>query len=125
MEEERIFQENDDYEDCLDGLLAFLAALPEESIKLLNVPRYRQMLVAASRLKDLLCRSGEEGEIEIKLYHEFNLGSLTAEICSLTVQEPSLFTELVREADNFEVYPLTNGKLRIGIVFQSVLKTIG
>lgn len=115
----------EEYDDCLDGLLAFLASLPQQSVKLLNVPKYKQMLIAASRLKDLLCLSGESGEIEINLHREFNMGSITAEIPSFTVREPALFIELVKEADNFEIYPLVNGNIKIGISFQSVLKTIG
>lgn len=115
----------EEYDDCLDGLLAFLASLPQESVKLLNIPKYKQMLIAASRLKDLLCMSGESGEIEINLHREFNMGSIIAEIPSFTVREPALFLELIKEADNFEIYPLVNGNIKIGISFQSVLKTIG
>lgn len=125
MNEEYMEDLEEEYDDCLDGLLAFLASLPQQSVKLLNVPKYKQMLIAASRLKDLLCLSGESGEIEINLHREFNMGSITAEIPSFTVREPALFIELVKEADNFEIYPLVNGNIKIGISFQSVLKTIG
>ena len=125
MNEEYMEDLEEEYDDCRDGLLAFLASLPQQSVKLLNVPKYKQMLIAASRLKDLLCLSGESGEIEINLHREFNMGSITAEIPSFTVREPALFIELVKEADNFEIYPLVNGNMKIGISFQSVLKTIG
>lgn len=125
MNEEYMEDLEEEYDDCLDGLLAFLASLPQESVKLLNIPKYKQMLIAASRLKDLLCMSGESGEIEINLHREFNMGSITAEIPSFTVREPALFLELIKEADNFEIYPLVNGNIKIGISFQSVLKTIG
>lgn len=125
MNEEYMEDLEEEHDDCLDGLLAFLASLPQESVKLLNIPKYKQMLIAASRLKDLLCMSGESGEIEINLHREFNMGSITAEIPSFTVREPALFLELIKEADNFEIYPLVNGNIKIGISFQSVLKTIG
>lgn len=125
MNEENYFNENEEYEDCLDGLLAFFDAIPKESIKLLNVAKYRQMLVSASKLKDLLCLSGEVGEIEVNLHREFNMGTITAEINSLTVHEITLFAEMIKEADNFEIYPLVNGNIKIGIAFQSLLKTIG
>lgn len=125
MNEEYMGEYEEEYDDCLEGMLAFLASLPQESVKLLNVPKYKQMLIAASRLKDLLCMSGESGEIEINLHREFNMGSITAEIPSFTVREPALFVEVIKEADNFEIYPLVNGNIKIGISFQSVLKTIG
>lgn len=94
-------------------------------MKLLVVSKYKQMLVAASKLKTLLCISGESGEIEVNLHREFNMGTITAEIKSLTVHETTLFTEMIKDADNFEIYPLVNGNIKIGIAFQSVLKTIG
>ena len=125
MNEEYSGEYEEEYDDCLEGMLALLASLPQESVKLLNVPKYKQMLIAASRLKDLLCMSGESGEIEINLHREFNMGSITAEIPSFTVREPALFVEVIKEADNFEIYPLVNGNIKIGISFQSVLKTIG
>ena len=125
MNEEYVEDLEEEYDGCLDGLLAYLASLPKESVKLLNVPKYKHMLIAASRLKDLLCMSGETGEIEINLHRQFNMGSITAEIPSLTVRELALFIKLVKGADTFEVYPLLNGNIRIGISYQSVLKTIG
>lgn len=117
--------ESERYDDCLDGLLGFLKALPTESVKLLNVPRYTQMLTAAARLRQLLGISGESGEIEIEVHRAFNMGVVRAEIGSLTVLRPALFMETIKDADNFEVYPLTNGNLKVGIAFQAVLKTIG
>ena len=111
--------------DCLDGLLAFFAAIPKETTKLLNVPKYREMLVAASLLKDLLSQSEESGMIEINVHPEFNLGAVTAEVTSLTAEKPELFIEILKSADNFEVYPLVNGNIKIEIAFQSIMKTIG
>lgn len=121
MNKEYMEEHEEEYDDCLDSLLPFFASLPHKSVKLLNVPKYKQMLTAASLLQDLLCMSTESGEIEINLHPEFNMGSITTEIPSLTVYEPKLFTELVKWADNFEIYPLINGNFKIGIAFQSAL----
>ena len=125
MNEENYYDEYEEYDDCLNELLAFFESLPKESVKLLDVSKYKRMLVAASKLKTLLCISGESGEIEVNLHREFNMGTITAEIKSLTVHETTLFTEMIKDADNFEIYPLVNGNIKIGIAFQSVLKTIG
>ena len=111
--------------DCLEGLLAFFAAIPKETTKLLNVPKYREMLDAASHLKDLLSQFGESGMIEINVHPEFNLGAVTAEVTSLTVENPDLLIEVLKSADNFEVYPLVNGNIKIEIAFQSVMNTLG
>ena len=125
MNEENYYDEFEEYDACLDGLLAFFEVLPKESVKLLDISKYRQMLVTASILKEVLCRSRESGEIELNLHREFNMGTITAEIKFLTVHEIRLFTEMIKDADNFEIYPLVNGNIKIGIAFQSVLKTIG
>lgn len=111
--------------DCLEGLLAFFAAIPKETTKLLNVPKYREMLDAASHLKDLLSQFGESGMIEINVHPEFNLGAVTAEVTSLTVENPELLLKVLKSADNFEVYPLVNGNIKIEIAFQSVMNTLG
>ena len=41
-----------------------------------------------------------------------------------TEREMTLFTELINLADNFEVYAIENGNIRLAIVFQDVLVRI-
>lgn len=116
--------ETEEFDTCLDGLLGYLAALPQETTKLLNLSRYRLLLEAAAKLRTLLIDTEEEGQIDIDVDQMFNLGSVKVELDMLTVLDPKAFAELVAPADNFEVYPLTNGRVRFCITFQSVLKTI-
>lgn len=115
--------EASEYDICLDGLLGFLAALPQETIQLLDLTRYSQMLAAAARLKELLSESSEGGELSIDVDQSFRYGAIRTELDSLTVKDTGAFMEVIALADNFEVYPLTNGRLRLSITFQSVLKT--
>ena len=116
--------ETEDYETCLDGLLGFLAALPQETMQLLDLPRYSEMLAAAARLKGLLCERDEAGEITIDVDQLFRYGAIRTELDDLTVSDTMAFREIIALADSFEIYPLTSGKLRLSITFQSVLKTI-
>ena len=52
-------------------------------------------------------------------------GAVTAEVTSLTVENPELLLKVLKSADNFEVYPLVNGNIKIEIAFQSVMNTLG
>ena len=113
------------FDTLWDGLLAFLNTLPKEAVKMLNIPKYKKMLFTAARLKDILAAAGESGRIDVDFIEEFNAGVVTAEASSLTVCEPRLFSELLADVDNFEVYPLTNGNVKIDFTFQSVTKIIG
>ena len=65
-----------------------------------------------------------EGEITMELNEMLNLGSISVELDALTIDDPLAFADMIYKADNFEVYPLTNGKIRFDITFQGVLKSI-
>ena len=125
MDENDYFDELEDFADPLDDLIALFEDAPKESVKILNIPKYKKMLAAASQLRYLLNMAGEAGKVEVDILDEFDMGSISAEITSFTVYEPVLFGELVRGADNFDIYPLVNGNIKLDIAFQSVLITIG
>ena len=78
----------------------------------------------AAEVTDLLRKTVSAGELDIDVDPTFNLGSITVELDSLSVDEPLAFADVIYKADNFEIYPLTNGKIRLDVTFQSVLKTI-
>lgn len=116
--------EENNFETVLDGLMGFVKSMPKSQVKMLNLSRYKLMLRTAAQLTELLKRTAPDGELEINVDPTFNLGSITVELDMLTVDEPLAFADVVYKADNFEIYPLTNGKIRFDITFQSVLKTI-
>lgn len=116
--------EENNFDTVLEGLMGFMKSLPESQVKMLNPSRYKLMLRTAAQLTDLLRKTVSEGELEIHVDPTFNLGSITVELDSLSVDEPLAFADVIYKADNFEIYPLTNGKIRLDVTFQSVLKTI-
>lgn len=117
-------QENYDYETTLDALLDYLRWLPKPAVQLLNVQRYRKMMEAAARLQKLVAETTPEGSMNIEIDQDFNLGSISIELPELSVQHPRAFSQVIHEADNFEIYPLTNGNVRLDITFQRILKPI-
>ena len=116
--------EENNFETVLEGLMGFMKSLPKSQVKMLNPSRYKLMLRTAAQLTDLLRKTVSDGELEIDVDPTFNLGSITVELDSLSVDEPLAFADVIYKADNFEIYPLTNGKIRLDVTFQSVLKII-
>ena len=116
--------EENNFETVLEGLMGFMRSMPKSQVKMLNPSRYKLMLKTAAQLTDLLRKTVSDGELEINVDPTFNLGSITVELDSLSVDEPLAFADVIYKADNFEIYPLTNGKIRLDVTFQSVLKTI-
>ena len=116
------FEEN--YENTLDALLDFMKSLPQPTLKILNTERYALMLKTAADLKELLCQTAESGCIDIDLVQEFNLGSISFEAPDLVVYDSETFAKIISVCDNVEIYPLTNGNLRLNLTFQSVLKSV-
>ena len=118
------YLEEENPDNILDGLINYLNDLPKATVKIINPKRYYLMLQVAAKLTCLLKKTLPTGEINIEINQLFNLGSISIELDSLTILEPSIFAELICKADNFEVYPLTNGNVKLTITFHAVLKTI-
>lgn len=116
--------EEQNFDSTFDALINYFKHLPKATIKMINPKRYRLMLEVAAQLTDLLKKTLLEGEINIEINQLFNLGSISIELESLTINDPNAFSELICKADNFEIYPLTNGNVKLDITFQSVLRAI-
>ena len=113
-----------EFESMLDGLMNFIEELPQATLKVLNLEKYKTMLEVAANLTSVLQENNPEGELTIDVNEKFNLGSISVELDSLTITSPTLFAELICRSDNFEIYPLTNGKVKLDITFQRILKSV-
>lgn len=120
---EQNFKENE-FETTMDALLAFIECLPKETIKAINPPRYNLLMRTASQLTEFLRKTMPAGELCVEIDDKFNIGSISVELDMLSVSEPLAFADIIYKADNFEIYPLTNGNIRFDITIQGVLKTI-
>ena len=118
---------NENYNECenvLEGLMNFFEELPQATVKILNAERYALMLKTAARLTVLLKENVPDREINIDVNEKFNLGAISVELDSLTVYSPNAFADIISCADNFDIYPLTDGNIRLDITFQGILKSI-
>lgn len=87
---------------------------------IINPKRWRELLLAKEALNDLLKQNGE-GSAEITYFPEFLSASISAEVESLEVHDFAAFQIAMVKANNFEIYPLVNGKLRIAFMFNRVM----
>ena len=117
------FEENE-YETTFDALVDYIKCLPKATVKMINPSRYKLLMRTAAQLTDLLRKTQPEGEIDIEINDLLNLGSISTELDLLTIEDPLAFADVIYTADNFEVYPLTNGKIRLDITFHSILKNL-
>ena len=117
--------EEKNYDTTFEALLDFINAMPKGTVKMIDFERYKTMMQTAAELKDILAETNAQGEIEIDVCDTFNAGFVKTELDDLTVMNTKQFAAMIKKADNFEIYPRTDGKIQLNITFQSVLKTIG
>lgn len=117
-------ENNNSFENALDALIAHLQELPKSTVKLINPKRYLIMMKAAAKLQQFLSQSVPEGEIEISLEEDFNLGAVSIELNDLSINDTEAFSSILRTADNLEIYPLTNERIKLELTFQGILKSV-
>lgn len=115
---------NFDYETTLDALLDYINQLPKSTVKLLDVSRYQLLMETAAALQKLLAETIPEGSLTVEIDPDFNLGCISSELPELSVTNPQTLSVILKNADNCEIYPLTNGNLRLDITFQRILKSV-
>lgn len=111
-------------DELLDGLIELLNLLSQPTVRAINPTRYWEMMETAANLKHLLVEENESGEFSIHIDDKFHSGGICAELEDLTVANVPLFLQVLSTADAFEVYPLANGKIRVGLTFQGVIKAV-
>lgn len=112
---------NENFMDLMDELAKYLE---NEKVFIQNPARYAEVQRAAAIAKELF----NEYDISIK-DDPIQMGALI--LCingfDITVQgkrSKELFKELISQANNFEIYPVGDDKVRFSILFANVLKRI-
>lgn len=115
---------NNNYENSFDALIDYLKSLPQATVKMIDLGNYSKLARSAVALQTLLQKQSDEGEITLEILDEFNMGSVTVELPELQIYNPADFIKVISECDNFEVYPLTNGNMRLSVTFHGVLRSV-
>lgn len=107
-----------------DDFVEFIKSLPQSTVKIINPPRYRAMMESASELKNVLANEYEDGEISVQINEMFLIGAVSVALEDFSVSDMPRFIKALKAADCFDVFPLTNGKIRVELTFQGVLKSV-
>ena len=103
----------------IDPLMKFLGDLIEESEKqqpFINWQRVQEINQAYSVMEQII--GGEQIETEKKLHQPWpSCGSISVRGKEIVIEQPKLFYSLMGLAQNFEVYPMVDGNVSLGIAF--------
>ena len=109
-----------------DPVINLLISAIHESqpkVQIINPYRLAELSLAKTAFDEILCRNGAK-ESEIKLFNMFSSASIGADVESIEVHDMAAFYSVMKYADNFEIYPLANGKMRIAFMFQHLFERL-
>ncbi len=115
------FNENN---EMFEALVEFIGLLPKATVKVLNIEKYLLMIKSATQLKEILEKTMPVGEMNIEIDDVFNLGSVSVETDTMSVTDTKEFSNIVANADNFEIFSLVNGNFQFNITYQGVLNSV-
>ena len=121
-ENDKLLQDEEKF-PVLEAMCQLMRMTPDRT-KLLEVERWKEMLTAKEILEEILREMGEETAVRIQMELSFSAAALTVELEDFYVLKPEKFVEIIRLADNFEIYPLLNGGMRMGFMFYRMMKTV-
>lgn len=120
------FQSEQEAEEMLDAFIhAVGEAIEEEEDKpAVIVPnRMLQMQYSYAALKQLV--AGTNAKISYEMHNLYkSMGDVSIEATDLTFTNVDLFTKACSFASNLDVYPLTNGNVKMTLTFHGLTKPV-
>ena len=117
------FKSDEDMERAFDELIDSLRDRIEsdESKEMaLNEKKVNQLLFTYATLK-YLTKDDEDVEVSYKIGEPFKItGSVSVEGTEIEFSSGKWFSRAAKFANNVEIYPLVNGKVRITFTFHSI-----
>lgn len=92
-------------------------------IGIVNFVREREMIESYKIIKDIIMAHDPDATIEI-VEGALQTGSvvISAVTSDVTVYDTAAFAEAIKNADNFQVYPRTDDKVKLDILFEGVIE---
>ena len=88
----------------------------------LNIPRIQQMAFAFKQIQQI---AWPEWQIQYSLHDPYiSMGVIKIEAPEFTFESMPILSRILLTASNVEVYPLTNGNLRMSITFNGIAKRV-
>lgn len=113
--------EDEDFAE-VDALIEYLQSLPRHEVSILNPDRVQQLRFSGAMMKKILRQTGSKAKIECR-QHEFepNVGVVRIEGVALDIADMDGFNKAAQFADNTEIYPLRENKVRMTFTFHNLL----
>lgn len=120
------FMTDDEVWEMLDGIISTVGetvADEDKAVHFLSVNKMRQLQFTEAVLKYLLKNSG--ATVTHKLHEPFkSMGSVIIEGTDLVFTNQEWFARAAEFASNVDIYPLTNGKVRMAFTFHGLAFTV-
>lgn len=116
---------NDEDFATIDALIECIKELPRHETFVINPIRIKQMRYASAIIKRCLRNADCNATVECK-QQEFDstTGVIRIEGVSIEIMGASDFATAIGLATNSEIYPLTNGHVKMALTFQDILLPI-
>lgn len=102
--------------------LAMMIEAQESEPQVLNLPRMLQMVQAYKQLQSIAC---EDWKITTVVHKPVtSMGVICIEAEDLIFDRMTEINKVLISADNMEIYPLTNGNIRMTIAFHGITKPV-
>ncbi len=115
-----------DDEELFEGEKSLLEMIEadEQRVALTNVSRLKQMQLAYKSIERLFA-SQKGVSVKYSLNKPFNsFGSISVEGAVIDIENAALFGKINLIANNVEIYPLTNGRIRMAFGFHNLTSPI-
>ena len=94
----------------------------ESEPQLLNIPRLIQMVHAYKQLQNI---ASDNWKISSSTHAPFtSMGVICIEADDFIFDQMQVFQQIVANASNVEIFPLTNGNIRMNITFHGITKRV-
>lgn len=112
----------------IDALLDYISEFEERhknTPMLLDPVQFLNFKNCYDALTEIITSEGSKIETKITM-NWFGTGScsFSIETDDFTVREPQKFIDAIKHIANFEVYPLLNGNIKIGVMFNDVMRPV-
>lgn len=111
--------ENFAMDQYMTGLKKYLEST---KIGVVNLPRQADLLEAYELIKGIILAEDHDATVEIK-HGLLQFGDVAIQIVTddITVYDMRAFSKVIEKADNFQIYPTTDGKIKLDIMFKNVI----
>ncbi len=117
-------QTDNDEEEYVDAIAEWIREVPKPTITIIAFENFKRMLHSFCHIRKAFEEAGYRICPQVEIDPLFHLGSISIEAADISELNISNFSIALSDADVFEIYPLTNGKLRLELTFHGILKGI-